>query len=248
MAAIPKRVIERFQTEVRRFQRILKSAINRDVNEADTVVIVGDILSAVLGFDKYTEVTSEFAIRSTYCDLAIRVDGDTKYLVEAKAIGLDLKEHHLRQAVNYGANQGVLWVVLTNGVMWEVYRILFEKPIGFELVYSFNFLELNPRKEEDQRSLFLLCKEGLAKSAIEEYHEHHRHVNPIVLGAIIQSEEVTKVISRVLRRISPGLRIKKSEIDGLLINDVLKRGVLEGEDSKKAASLIKRAAARTVRK
>ncbi len=240
MPNIPKKVIDRLSSQVPKFQRVLKKSKVRDINEADTVVIVGDILSNVFGFDKYEDVTSEFAIRNTFCDLAIRVDGDTKYLIEVKAIGLDLKENHLRQTVNYGANEGVQWVVLTNGIYWDIYRILFEKPINHELVVSLNFLDLKMKKSEDQGHLFLLCKEGLAKSAIEKYHEHHQHVNRFVIGAIIQSESVTKIIRRDLRKISPGLKIELKEIDFLLSNDVLKRDIVESEDAKKALKLVKR--------
>lgn len=240
MPNIPKKVIDRLSSQVPKFQRVLKKSKDRDKNEADTVVIVGDILSDVFGFDKYDDVTSEFAIRNTYCDLAIRVDGEIKYLIEVKAIGLGLKDTHLRQAVNYGANEGVQWVVLTNGIYWDIYRILFEKPISHELVVSLNFLELKMKKSEDQAHLFLLCKEGLAKSAIEEYHEHHKHVNRFVIGAIMQSENVTKIIRRDLRKISPGLKIELNEIESILRNDVLKRDINESEEAIKAHKLVRR--------
>lgn len=107
MSNIPKRVSDRLTKETRRFQRILKNAKDRDINESDTVVIITDMLSRVFGFDKYTDITSEYAIRGTFCDLAVKVDGNVKYLIEVKAIGLDLRETHLRQAVGYGAQHGI---------------------------------------------------------------------------------------------------------------------------------------------
>ena len=140
MANIPKKVAERLSKTIGKFQNVLRVAKDRDINEGDTGAIVVDILSEVFGFDKYVEITSEYAIRGTYCDLAIRTNGKIQYLIEVKAIGLDLKEHHLRQVVDYGANQGVQWVILTNGILWEIYRIRFEKPINYDLVSSFNFL------------------------------------------------------------------------------------------------------------
>jgi len=42
------------------------------VSEADTITLVKDLLSEVLGYDKYAELTSEHSIRGTYCDLAIK--------------------------------------------------------------------------------------------------------------------------------------------------------------------------------
>ena len=100
---VPKRVSDRLVRSVAKFQQVLSIAKDRDVNESDTVSIIKDILAEVFGYDKYLDVTSEFAVRSTYCDLAIKMDNTVEYLIEAKAIGLDLKEGHLRQAIDYGA-------------------------------------------------------------------------------------------------------------------------------------------------
>lgn len=53
MVSIPKKVSERLKVNIRKYQKILGSAKQRDVNESDTVVIVADFLSDVLGYDKY---------------------------------------------------------------------------------------------------------------------------------------------------------------------------------------------------
>lgn len=248
MANIPKKVIERLPKAIARFQRVLRTAKDKDINEADTVSIVSDILSEVFGFDKYSEITSEYSIRNTYCDLAIKINGTIQYLIEVKAIGLDLKEHHLRQAVDYGANQGVQWVILTNGVLWEIYRIRFEKPLNYDLVSSFNFLELNPRKADDQERVFLLCKEGLSKAIREDFYERVQSVNRFIIGAIILSDEVLNVIRRELRRLSPGLKVEISEIHKILEDEVLKREVIEGEAASKARSRVNRISSKSSRK
>ncbi len=213
---------------------------NRDVSESDTVTIVRDILGDAFGFDKYSEVTGELAIRGTFVDLAVKVDDTIQYLVEVKAIGLTLAENHLRQAVNYGANQGIPWVVLTNGVTWEVYRIKFERPVGHENVFSFDFLKLDLKHSEDLTRLFLLCREGTAKAAIEEFHERVRIINRFVLAAIIQSEPCLVVLRRELNRLRRGTNVTFEEIRHVL-PDVLKRDVLEGEAPSEAQLRVKRA-------
>ena len=58
MVAIPKKALARYQKSVSKFQRVLKVARDRDVNEADTVSIIQDMLAEVFGFDKYMEITS----------------------------------------------------------------------------------------------------------------------------------------------------------------------------------------------
>ncbi|UYM16353.1 hypothetical protein [Endozoicomonas euniceicola] len=72
MANIPQKVKKRLTSSVPKFKKILTQAKVRDVNESDTVTIITDMLEEVFGFDKYSEITREFAIRGDYCDLAIK--------------------------------------------------------------------------------------------------------------------------------------------------------------------------------
>lgn len=247
MPTVPKKVSDRLSKQIGAFQKILGNAKDRDVNESDTVTIITDMLADLFGFDKYSEVTSEQAIRGTYCDLAVKLDGAIKYLIEVKAIGLSLKDNHLRQAINYGANHGIPWVVLTNGVNWDIYRIKFERPIDHEHVCSVNMLDLNPRKESDIERLYLFCREGIAKSAIEEFHAHAKTVNRFVVAALIQQDAVLGVIRRELRRIAPDARVTVEEIQALL-PDVLKRDVLEGDSAKTAGRQVKKSSQKSLRK
>lgn len=240
MATIPKKVIERYMKTVSKFQRVLKIARDRDVNEADTVSIIQDMLAEVFGFEKYLEITTECAIRNTYCDLAIKIDDKIQYLLEVKAIGLTLKAAHLRQVINYGANHGVQWVVLTNGIAWELYRIRFERPIDYDLVSSFNFLELNPKKAEDQQKLFLLSKKGLSKSIRENYYERVQSVNRFVIGAIILNENIVGAIRRNIKKLVPGIKVEDKEVEQILRNEVLKREVIDGDEASKAISRVRR--------
>lgn len=107
MPAVPYRVLDRLTSGLKRFQPILSAAKSRDAGEADTSTIVKDLLSDVFGYDKYTEITSEYLIKGTYCDLAVKLEGKLQLLIEVKAIGLDLKDAHTKQSVDYAANQGV---------------------------------------------------------------------------------------------------------------------------------------------
>ena len=248
MANVPKKVSVRLSKEVGRFQKVLQDARNRDVNESDTVTIIVDMLAAVFGYDKYTEVTSEQAIKGTYCDLAVKLDDSTKFLIEVKAIGLDLKDNHLMQAVNYGANHGIDWVVLTNGVDWQIHRLKFTKPLDSEQVCSFCFTDLKSKSNEDQGKLFLLCKEGVQKKAIEEYHDHCQSVNRFMIAAIIQSDSVLPVIRRELKRVTPGLQVEIEEIKTILAEEVLKRDAVTGDMADKAAKDVKKAAKAVLKK
>lgn len=247
MASIPKKVVERLVVGIKRYQPILAAAKARDVGEADTVTIIKDMLSDIFGYDKYTELTSEFSIRGTYCDLATKIDGRVQTLIEVKAIGLDLKESHVKQAIDYAANQGVEWVLLTNGVCWRVYRLVFAKPIDQELVVDIDFLSLNSRSERDVELLYLWCKEGWQRSVLGEFHTQRQALSRFSIGAMLQSDPVIDVLRRELRRLSPDVRIDTDQIKSVLTAEVIKREVIEGEKADEAKKKIARAASKALR-
>lgn len=247
MASVSKKVAERLVVAIKRFQPVLASARSRDVNEADTVTIVKDMLADVFGYDKYSEVTSEFAIRGNFCDLAIKVDNKLMTLIEVKAIGLELKDNHVKQAVDYAANQGVEWVLLTNGVSWRVYHIIFGKPIDQELIVDIDFLTLNHRAEADIATLHLWCKEGWAKSVLGEFRDQKQALSRFSIGAVLLSDPVLDVVRRELRRLSPDAKIDTDQIKTVLTSEVIKRDVLEGEKADEARRRLSRAANRALR-
>ena len=247
MAAIPKKVQERLIAGIKKYQPILASAKARDVGEADTVTIIKDMLAEVFGYDKYAEVTSEFSIRGTFCDLATKIDGVLQTLIEVKAIGHDLKDAHVKQALDYAANQGVDWVLLTNGTCWRVYHLIFAKPIDQELVVDIDFCSLNPRNEGDLELLYLWCKEGWQRSVLGEYHTQKQALSRFFVGAILQTDPVLDTIRKELKRMSPDVRIDNDQIKSVLLNEVIKREVLEGDKAEEARKKITKAISKALR-
>lgn len=248
MANVPNKVADRLAAGIKRFQPVLIAAKNRDANESDTVIIITDMLADVFGYEKYSEITSEHAVKSTFCDLAIRIAEKLQILIEAKAIGLELKDAFVKQAVDYGANQGVEWVVLTNGIHWKIFKIIFGQPIDQELVFEFDFSTLLHKNSENLETLFLLTKEGVGRSSLDEFHVQKQAVSRFSLAATIVSEPVLDVIRRELRRLSPGVRITVEEIASVLKREVLKGEVVEGVKADEARKRIARAQNKVVKK
>jgi len=240
MTKLNKKITNRLTSGIKKFQAILTNAKTKDINESDTVIIITDMLFYIFGYDKYSEITSEHAIRGTYCDLAIILKGKLEILIEAKAIGLELKDNFVKQAVDYAANQGVDWVVLTNGITWRVYKVTFGKPIDQELVIEFDFLNLSYKKKQDIECLFFLSKEGWTKSAIESYQEQKQALSRFYLGAILLSDPVVNMVKRELKKISPDIKIQPEQIKDAISLEVLKREVVEGEKANEAKKKILR--------
>jgi len=247
MIYIPKKIESRIVKNISKFQRVLKLARKKDINESDTIAIILDMLHEIFGYEKYLEITSESAIRGTYCDLAIKLDGKFAYLIEGKAIGIDLKERHIKQAIDYGSNKGIPWVILTNGLIWQVYRIRFEKPINYDLVFTLDFDKITLKSDKDLELLFILCKEAMAKNLREEYFEKTQSVNRFVIGNLLLNDGVVSLVKRELRKLAEGVRIESEEIYDLIKKDVLKRDIVEGEDAENAQRKLKKLFRKSIR-
>jgi len=83
---------------LRKFQPILLQAQRDNLNEADTVQRVVKFMEEVLGYDVLTEISRETQLKSKYIDIALKIDGVTKLLVEVKAAGVTLRDKHIEQS------------------------------------------------------------------------------------------------------------------------------------------------------
>lgn len=239
---VSKRFADRAKANLRRYQKVLESARARDVNESDTCVIVSDFLADVLGYDKYSELTTEYAIRSTFCDLALKLNGRVQFLIEVKSAGTDLKENHLRQACDYAAKEGIEWVLLTNGVTWKAHRLRFEQPVRNEEVFEIDLLDPTAKPAQLIERLYLISREGASSTAIADYWQHKEATSRYVIAQLLLDLSVVGPVRRLLRNQFPGLRISEEELVDLLRNEVIKRDALEGEKAAAAQRLIRRAA------
>ena len=138
--------------------------------------------------------------------------------------------------------------MLTNGLRWRVYNVIFGKPIDQELVIEIDFCSLNPRTVDHLESLYLFCKEGWIKSVLGDYQLQKQALSRFFLGALILSKPVLDVIRRELRRVSPDVKIETEQIENVLSTEVLKREVLDGEKAAEARKKIARSANKLLRK
>lgn len=236
----PARVVERIATQVKRYQQVIEDAKKRDISESDTVAIISDMLSDVLGYKKYDEVTTEYAIRGTFADLAIAVDKKVRLLIEAKAIGTELRDNHIRQVVDYCANSGVEWALLTNAAHWRLYRVKFTQPIDKVVVHDLSLLGASPKSDEVLELFGCLSREVFSADAMEEMFTHKQAMSRYTIASLLLTDNILAFLRRELRQLAPGLQVEGEAIRKCLEADVIKRDVLEGEESKTAAAAWKK--------
>ena len=123
----------------------------------------------------------------------------------------------------------------------------FEQPVSADLVFDVDLLTATPRSKEVIERLFVLTREGVSKSAIQEFQQQKDASSPFLIAAVLRSDSLVGVLRRELRRISPGAKLNEEELRAVLTDEVLKREVVFGDDAKVAASRVRRAANRALR-
>jgi hypothetical protein len=221
---------------IKKYQSVINILKKKDANESDTVTVVTDMLQDIFGYDKYTEVTSEYAIRGTYCDLAIIAANTRKirFLIEVKAVSVSLTDNHTKQAVDYGANAGVNWVILTNAERWMIYKIKFGKPIDKELVYEFNMLNITEKTEKELEAIHAVSKDGQQGSGIDDFYSTIQIKNKYIIGNLLMSDDVYSLVRKTIKKLFGEVKITNEEIADIMANDIIKRETVDSDESKKA--------------
>jgi hypothetical protein len=154
---------DRLRAAVRRFSKPLADLVARDANEGDTRLLVTDFLCDGLGFDKYADLTTEYQVKGEFADYGLRIDRDLVGFIEVKRVATKLSTKHLRQVEMYAVNEGVEWVILTNGSVWQVYHITGGLPVVIDLGLEVDLLGDEPPAQKVNQ-LFYLSRESLAES------------------------------------------------------------------------------------
>jgi hypothetical protein len=177
---------------------ILLKAQEENLNEADTVQRLMMVFQDVLGYDPLTEITREMMIKTKYVDLALKIDGVIRLLVEAKAAGSDLRDRYIEQAKSYAAESNIRWVVLTNGVNWNLYHLSFEEGIDTERVFSLDLASDDIDKAA--QCLALLHEQSIRKGEHEEFWKKHTALDAQSLGRALYTDTVLRLIRREIRK------------------------------------------------
>ena len=191
-----------------------------ELDESGTRLLINHFLTEMLGYETLSEVKTEYMIKGTYADYVIQIGGKRHFLVEVKALSLNLSSNHLRQSINYGANEGIDFVLLTNGRVFELYKVLFEKPISHELIFSLNLSELSSLKIiADQ--LQYLHKDEVLKKGLDVLWDRHSALSPKNLSKLLFSDEVVRFLKKELKK---KYNIKFDEV---IIENAVKRIAME---------------------
>src|SRR6185295_10965798 len=92
---------------LKKFLPHLQKATEDGLNEADTVQRLIKVFEDVLGYDPMSEISREASIKDKFVDIALKIEGSIRILVEAKSVGTVLRDRHIDQAQAYAANANI---------------------------------------------------------------------------------------------------------------------------------------------
>ncbi len=169
-----------------------------ELDESGTRLMVNSFLSEILGFTPIEEIKTEYMIKGTYADYMIQTGGIRHFLVEVKALSLELSDKHLRQTINYGANEGIEWALLTNGRSFDFYKILFNQPIESRKIFSINLSDSSQLKNQVEL-LQYLHKDAITRKSLKLLWNRCEALFPMSIASILYSSEVVNTIKKLIR-------------------------------------------------
>lgn len=208
---------------LKKFQNMYYTKKINELDESGTRLMINSLLTDVLGYASIEEIKTEYMIKGTYADYVIQIKGIRHFLIEVKGLSLELSEKHLRQAINYGANEGIDWAVLTNGRKFELYRIIFGKPIESQKVFSVDLSDKSQIKNTAQY-LQYLHRDAVKKKELVNFWNRCQALDPKTIAGLLFDKKIINFIKRALK-----VKFKNSFSDEEVIN-AIKRVTIETID------------------
>jgi predicted transport protein/predicted type IV restriction endonuclease len=238
MAVYQDKAKERIKKSLRKFKPIAAKQRTDTVNESDTRLLVSAVLSEALGWDPFTNLTGEHMIKGQYCDIEIKQASGPFAIVEVKAAAIPLSPKHLYQAVGYAASEGIDWVVLTNGSDWQVYRVVFAKPVNQDLVFEASLLDEETPPARKAELLYLLSAEAQRSGELDAYYEKKAALCGTNIAKALLGQKMLNTLRLEMRRLH-GHNVSPQELATMLVSEVFRPDV-QGDET---AQLILKAAA-----
>lgn len=212
--------LDRVKAAVKKYAKPLSDLVARDANEGDTRLLVTDFLCYGLGYDKFNDLTTEYAVKGEFADYGVRIDKQMVAFIEVKRVTTKLSIKHLRQVQMYAVNEGIEWIVLTNGVEWRVYHLTGGLPVVTDLAFTVDLLGPSTTAEK-AKTLFYLTRESLKHRQIDELWKARRATSPESLANVLRSKAVLDATRKELWR-QTNQRVDAAELLQLLEATVLR--------------------------
>lgn len=214
------------RSAIRRFNKPLRDIVSRDANEGDTRIVVTDFLCTALGYDKFEDLTTEFAVRGEFADYGVRIDKQLVAFIEVKRIAQQLNVRHLRQVETYAVKEGLEWIMLTNGQQWQAYHVhaMTGQQVATHLALEVDLLGDEPTARKID-SLFYLHRDALKRGLIDDLWKRKAATAPTSLVEVLLTDNVLNAVRKEIRRTS-GYNPELDDLSHIVRNEVVRPDLL----------------------
>ncbi len=194
-----ERQIEDLKRRLRKYRsRYLKKEFS-NLDESATRIMTNAFLTEVLGYKELEEIKTEFRIRGEYADYVIQVGRKKHFVVEVKSIQIDLDHKHLRQSLNYAANEGIDWILLLNGRQIELYKVGFGKPISSHRAFKLDLLDKADFNSAAELIVYL-TKTCVLKDELDDFWKRVSALSTDSISKSLYSEEIARNVRNAIKR------------------------------------------------
>lgn len=112
------------------------------LSEADTRANFIDPLLRALGYKGIAEIEREVYAKDTreYLDYVLKIGGQPRIAVEAKAISRALTDADAAQVIQYCSILGIEWAVVTNAREWRLYHQFAQSDLAGKLLFNLDLV------------------------------------------------------------------------------------------------------------
>jgi hypothetical protein len=188
----------RLLESLRKYARKYLSGKITALDEPGTRLVMSAFLTDVLGYAPHDEIKTEFMIKGTYADFVIQLNGKRHFIIEVKPFSLSLIDAHLRPAIDFGANEGIDWVMLTNGRIISLYKILYQKPTELRELFTIDLADKAALKNSVEL-IHCVTREGIVGTGLDALWNKHRALDPVNVAGMLYGAPVLNFLKKALR-------------------------------------------------
>jgi len=210
--------IERIKTEVNEIIPRLNLSYEKKGNESDTRLLINKMLQNILGY-KIEDIKTEQKIEGRRADYVLTVKGEDALVIEAKKIGMSLRERQIFQATSYGAYAGIKWALLTNALVWQLYHISTGDKIETDLVFTIDLMD--GLDDEEARCFYLISKHGMSRKNLLKnvWRKISTLCSDNIVSAILTDEVIAKIRTTLTKQ--TGYRVTDDDLRTAIEENIL---------------------------
>lgn len=234
MYKVPSKFKKIIEHELEKFVPLIKNlqAKGKKTSEEDARILLNDILSYALGYDKYNELKTEMRERNDRIDYVVKLsEGPNSrktnkfdFVIEAKAAHVLLNQSHVDQTLSYCLKLGIDYFILTNAVRWQLFKVKRSKHApSATMVHEVDFGSSNSISSLAE-DFYLFSKSSYLSNDWKNVVKVANATNIEDVVAVLLSDKIIKNISKEIQ-ITSGVKVSPDLIKDIVENQIVKSSV-----------------------